>query len=130
MNRLSEVISLAAKERPIKIRIKSVLIHGSVLPRRSRPEHDAIPTHLKQRFAIVIPSRVQHPERARGLTIAHEVDDVLRSRIDVWEDLVPAADTGTDELLQTRILEGIDPRSETIARRVVPIRNDQIFRNA
>src|SRR6185369_6997308 len=82
------------------------------------------------RFAVVVPRRVEHADSAGSLTVAHKVDDVLRCRIDVRKDLVPTPDTWTDELLQPGVLERIDARSEVVARRVVPIGDNQIFWNA
>jgi hypothetical protein len=66
-----------------------------------------MPGHLEQRLSIVIPRRIEHSRSAGNLSIANKVDDVLRRRVDVGKDLIPSPDTGTNKLLESRVLNGL-----------------------
>ena len=67
-----------------------------------------MPRHFKQRFSVVVPSRIHHPDRTSFLSIANEVDNVLGRRVEIREYLVPGVRAGTNELIQTGVLERID----------------------
>ena len=67
-----------------------------------------MPRHFKQRFSVVVPGRVHHSDRSGLLTIANKVDDVPGRRVEVGKNLVPGVRSGTNELIQTGVLERID----------------------
>src|SRR6185369_7585182 len=106
--RLYKLIPFTAKERPIETGVEFIDVHRTLLPGRRGAQHDWIPGHLKQRLSVVVPGSIHHSDRARLLTIANEINDVLSGRVEIGKNLVPVLRPGTDKLLKAGILEGLD----------------------
>src|SRR5258705_422473 len=129
VNSLDKLIAVVPKESPVEIRIKILRVDNSVLPGGCCTEQDAIPTHFKQRLAIVVPGSIQHSQRACCLTVTHKVDDVPRGGIHIGKYLVPATHTGTGKLVQAGSFERFEALRVIIPGCIVPVHNNHVFRN-
>src|SRR5262249_16083300 len=128
-NRARKLVSISTKEDPVKVSIKSLDVHAPVLPRGGCAQNDRVPRRLEERLAVIVPHSVHHSKGPVLLTLAYEVDNDVRRGIEIGENLLPVVGAGTHKLIKAGVLEWLDERQVVVARGVLPVHHDHVFRN-
>ncbi len=94
-----------------------------LLPSRRRPEQHAVPVHIDQALAIVIPDRGQLPRRPQPLTVPHKPLNVRHPHHKVRKHPRPVVHARRHPRLKTRCPERSNVPVKPIRMRVVLPRN-------
>src|SRR6185437_11263417 len=77
----------------------------TLLPRRGCTEEDAVPVHVFEAFAIVVPDGVERTGRAEPLTVPNKSLNVEQSVVVVRVDAGPVVNAGSDPGLEACVDE-------------------------
>ena len=117
-----------AIERPIKRIAVAVEIRLAVLPGAGSGVNHAVPTHIEQVFAHIVPRSVQHPHRAVFLPVADEITDILHVRQVIRENAPAVESRRRDERGEVFVGIRLQERLVAIPGQVVPRDGDHVRR--
>src|ERR1700688_1276820 len=120
-------VVIVAIESPIVSVLEVVDTRLTRLPSRGRAEDEGGPRHSVDRFAVVIPSGIDHAYGAKTLTVAHKIADIHEAHVEVWPKLIPIVRPRCHDHPPSRVAIRLDDADEARLRVVIPGNSDHVF---
>ena len=102
---LAEMVAAFAEQHRADAPVEGLDGRGGGVPGAFRGPGVGVPFDGLERFAIVLPVRVEHAEGAVLDAVADEVVDVGHGHAEIRQDAAPIAHAGADEELVARLGE-------------------------